>query len=165
MLAKAGVRVLGVKRIDEQRIATLDAWEEKHPKGYNVCWCGARLRSLLVTPSVVRDIRDANLLGIWQAALEDLRRADSWTFIGYSLPSEDIAIRSVLLRAMHSRRKGHVLRVRVIQREATPVCLPSDTLRRFRVFFPATVLRDSDYKTIGVEHFVRELEQDGTVDV
>jgi hypothetical protein len=42
------------------------------------------------------------LLEIWQTALEALREAETWYIIGYSLPPEDVAIRTILLRAYQS---------------------------------------------------------------
>ena len=149
-----------------QRIASLDNWESRSPRGFNVCWCGGLLRSILVTPSVVRDVRDANLLGIWAAALEDLRLADEWVFVGYSLPPEDIAIRSLLLRAWHARRRKH-LRVRVIQFECPecPECsrcpehdVPSETYQRYRLFFPPSALKEINYSREGLEYFVDGLD-------
>jgi hypothetical protein len=143
----------------KQRIASLDAWARPSPRKYNVCWCEGLLRSLLVTPSVVRDVRDANLLGIWKAALEDLRMADEWIFVGYSLPAEDISIRSLLLRAWHARRRTR-LRVKVVQfeRNAADDCTPSATFSRYRMFFPSTALKETDYSRGGVQEFIDSLE-------
>lgn len=138
-----------------QRIASLDHWERRSPLGFNVCWCNGLLRSILVTPSVVRDVRDANLLGIWGAALEDLRLADEWVMVGYSLPPEDIAIRSLLLRAQHARRKR--LRVRVVQLENPARTPRSETHARYRMFFPPAALEESHYLRDGVEPFVDSL--------
>jgi len=140
-----------------QRIAPLDNWEMRSSRGYNVCWCGGLLRSILVTPSVVRDVRDPNLLGIWAAALEDLRLADEWVFVGYSLPTEDIAIRSLLLRAWHARRRKR-LRVRVIQLESGTTTVPSETYKRYRLFFPSFALKETNYCRDGVENFVDGLD-------
>ena len=61
------------------------------------------LGTLLVAPSMIRDIRDPSLLSIWQAALEAMRIAPRWVVVGYSLPSEDLAIRSLFLRASRAR--------------------------------------------------------------
>jgi NAD-dependent SIR2 family protein deacetylase len=137
-----------------QRIATLEFWQEV--RQYNECHCGGRLRSVVVTPSVVRDIRDANLLSIWNAALEDLRRAHEWILIGYSLPSEDIAIRSLLLRAYHTRTRPSGLRIRVVQREPADQAARGASVERlrYRAFFPESHLRERDYLTGGVEPFV-----------
>lgn len=70
----------------------------------NTCHCNnAPLKSLIVAPSFERDVRDSNLLHIWKTALETLREAEEWIMIGYSLPAEDLAIKSLLVRAKNSR--------------------------------------------------------------
>lgn len=109
----------------------------------NSCDCGyGPLDSHLVAPSLVRDIRDPNLLDIWKHTQEVLRLAKTWYLIGYSFPTEDIAIRSMFLRAYHSRPKGLKPRVVVIQR--------SDESRdRYQLFFP-----DCEYVTNGWEPFL-----------
>jgi hypothetical protein len=62
--------------------------------------------------------RDANLLSVWRVALETLRSAAVWYIIGYSLPPEDIAIRSLLIQAYHARDVSPHLEV-VQQSEVT----------------------------------------------
>src|SRR5262245_62031850 len=53
----------------------------------NTCGCGHwPLQSVVMAPSFVRDIRDPNILSVWRNAFEELRVADQWYFIGYSLP-------------------------------------------------------------------------------
>jgi hypothetical protein len=72
----------------------------------NTCICGhGPIQSVIVAPSMVRLVEDPDLKTIWRSALEALRIADEWVIAGYSLPSEDIAIRSILVRAFHSRGK------------------------------------------------------------
>ncbi|TND09064.1 MAG: hypothetical protein FD123_1467 [Bacteroidetes bacterium] len=72
----------------------------------NSCHCGnGPLKSLIVAPSFERDVRDSNLLHIWKSALEAIRNADRLIIIGYSLPPEDIAIKSLLVRAKNSSGK------------------------------------------------------------
>lgn len=71
----------------------------------STCTCNHwPLGTLLVAPSMIRDIRDPNLLAIWQAALEAMRVAERWVVVGYSLPPEDLAIRSLFMRASHARK-------------------------------------------------------------
>jgi NAD-dependent SIR2 family protein deacetylase len=84
---------------------------------YNTCICShtLRLKSVLVAPSIVRDIRDANLLQIWKASTEAIRTADRIVFVGYSLPSEDLAIRSVIMRGLNGRSKRKPLKIEVAQ--------------------------------------------------
>ena len=70
----------------------------------NTCVCGhGPVRSVIVAPSMVRAIHDINLRTIWRSALEALRRGSEWIFVGYSLPPEDVAVRSILVRAFHGR--------------------------------------------------------------
>jgi hypothetical protein len=114
--------------------------------GARRCACGfGPLRHLIVAPSMVRDIRDPNLLAIWQSALEALRTADAWTVIGYSMPPEDVAIRSMLVRAYAGRRTPP--RVSVVDCGPNP-----DVEHRYRLLFPDLVFEES-----GVEGFVRGL--------
>ena len=147
----------------ETRVASLDSWDVK--REYNSCVCGGLLKSLLVTPSVVRNIRDPNLLSLWNAALEDLRCADEWIMAGYSLPSEDVAIRSLLLRAFHSRRarasgessSGKELRVRVVLFERDDPGPPNSPADAYRAFFPTENFSPADYDRRGFKTWFEEL--------
>ena len=72
------------------------------------CHCGHfPLVPVIVSPSYVRDIRNADLLYLWKNALEFLRNAKHWVVVGYSLPAEDLAIRSLLMRAYRAREAHH----------------------------------------------------------
>lgn len=85
--------------------------------GQNTCFCNShmRLKSVLVAPSTVRDIRDSNLLQIWKAAVKVISEADKLILVGYSLPAEDLAIKSIILRGLNSSKKNHKLEVDVVQ--------------------------------------------------
>jgi hypothetical protein len=77
---------------------------ERQPRPENTCHCGhGPLRHVIVAPSTVRTYRIPQVLAIWAAATEAMRTAREWIFAGYSLPSEDLAIRSLLFRAWHAR--------------------------------------------------------------
>jgi hypothetical protein len=115
----------------------------------NSCSCGhGPPQPVIVAPSMVRDIRDKNLLAIWQSALEALRTADELIIVGYSLPTKDIAIRSMFLRAC--RRPA--LTIRVIQKGAD-----QDTEKRYRFLFPKTVFPQFRFETGGLEDFIAQL--------
>jgi hypothetical protein len=58
--------------------------------------------TVALTP--VRDIRDINILSVWRSAFEELRTADHWFLIGYSMPIDDYSIRSMMIRALKSRK-------------------------------------------------------------
>ena len=100
---------------------------------WNTCDCGGSLGAQLVAPSLVRDVRDPTLLGIWKSALELMRRAEHWCFIGYSLPAEDVAIRALLLRAYHARETPP--RVTVVQ-------LGSRAQPQYELLFPGCTYHD-----------------------
>lgn len=78
------------------------------------CNCHLKLKSVIVSPSFVRDIRDSNLLQVWKASLEAIRTADKLFFIGYSLPAEDFGIKSILIRALNGRDPEQELKVTVV---------------------------------------------------
>jgi NAD-dependent SIR2 family protein deacetylase len=114
----------------------------------NTCHCRSDLRLELhiVSPSLVRDVRDANLLSIWRCAMEWMRNADRWIIAGYSLPPEDLAIRSLLLRAYATAPRGSRPAITVVQEgdEARP---------RYEVLFPGC-----DYRGEGLASFLESEE-------
>ncbi len=115
---------------------------------YNTCHCGhAPLRSVIIAPSLVRDIRDVNLLEIWKNTLELLRTATEWVIIGYSFPSEDIAIRSLFLRAYNGHEERPL--IRVIQKGEDKT-----VSSRYKLFFPNCI-----YETGGLEQFLSNVSE------
>ncbi|MBI2411940.1 MAG: hypothetical protein HYV24_01850 [Deltaproteobacteria bacterium] len=83
---------------------------------YNTCHCGNPLKVIMVAPSFEREVRDPNLLHIWKSAVQGLREADRWVMIEYSMPSEDLAIKSLLIRGLNSRRNKKDFEVEVVQK-------------------------------------------------
>lgn len=68
------------------------------------CDCTCPYTELIVTPGFVREYRNVHLLTIWREALLALALAQEWVFVGYSLPPDDIGIRTLLMRARCIRR-------------------------------------------------------------
>lgn len=113
---------------------------------HNTCHCGYwPLSAHMVAPSLVRDIRDPTLLSVWKSSLEFLREAERWYFIGYSLPAEDVAIRSLLLRAFNTRE--HPPAVSIVQ-------YGTDALPRYQLLFPGC-----SYASDGLVRFL-DLQQE-----
>jgi hypothetical protein len=111
----------------------------------NTCHClHGPLRPVIVAPSMVRQVHDANLLSIWQRALEAMRNADTWIIAGYSLPPEDLAIRSILIRA--ERAHEGPLHIQVIQKDAALAA-------RYRLLFPD----GCEFKVQEFQNYVKEL--------
>ena len=108
----------------------------------NTCHCrdDVRLELHIVSPSLVREVREANLLSVWRSALEWLRQAERWIIVGYSLPPEDLGVRSLLLRAQATARK---------KPEIIVVQPNSDAESRYRLLFP-----DCVYEKGGLEAFL-----------
>lgn len=84
----------------------------------NTCVCNnhLKLKTVLVAPSMVRDIRDSNLLQIWKASAEAIRKCDELVFIGYSMPSEDLAIQAMIMRGINGRGGRSMPKITVVQK-------------------------------------------------
>lgn len=139
------------------------AFKSKYQDGLDfasTCHCGfTPLRHIMIAPSTVRDVHDANLMEIWKAAFEALRAADKWLIIGYSLPSEDVAIRSMFLRAWHARGYSSKPAIRVIQPPPVQGAASGDqpaTMSRtevnYRLAFGSEFL---SYEPIGIEKLIQ----------
>jgi len=114
---------------------------------HNTCDCGHwPLRPVMIAPSFVRDIRDTNILSVWKSAFEELRTSDRWFIIGYSLPNDDYAIRSLIIRALKSRKK--VPQIVVYQWGNSP-----ETKARYRAFFGSSC----EYQTSGMQGFIKRV--------
>ena len=116
----------------------------------NTCVCGhGPVRPVIVAPSMVRTIKDPDLLTIWRSALEAMRVADEWIIVGYSLPPEDIAIRSILVRAHSGRgRNRKPPTIRVVQRKKD-----KQLEGRYRLLFP-----ECSFEYSGFEGFIKTLK-------
>lgn len=116
----------------------------------NTCVCGhGPVRPVIVAPSMVRTINDPDLLTIWRSALEAMRVADEWIIVGYSLPPEDIAIRSILVRAHSGRGRDRTPpSIRVVQRKKD-----EQLEGRYRLLFP-----ECSFEYSGFEGFIEKLK-------
>lgn len=61
--------------------------------------CGFRLSTLMVTPSFLKDYKNSHLGAVWNSSLRALCRSSEWIFVGYSLPADDVHIKTMLIRA------------------------------------------------------------------
>jgi len=78
--------------------------DPEHPRpNYDYCHCGVPLRNIMIAPSYVKEYGNAHLQSVWRHATKQLREADRWVFVGYSLPSDDYHIRGMLLRALSAK--------------------------------------------------------------
>lgn len=71
----------------------------------DLCDCRTKLFSLLVTPTFLKSYNNRHLGNVWASALQRLTQADEWHFVGYSLPSDDLHIRSLLIKGLGMRQR------------------------------------------------------------
>ena len=105
----------------------------------------------MIAPSLVRDIRDINILNVWKNACEELRTARHWYIIGYSLPIDDYAIRAMLIRALKSRETPPT--IHVYQQGDQP-----EIKDRYRAFLG---LGNCHFHTTGMDGFIKEVVDKG----
>ena len=84
----------------------LDDLEGPSTSDERLCYCGYHpLEAVLVAPSSTQEIANFHLRSIWMNAYQALEGAERVVISGYSLPAEDLAIRSLFHRAVDARRK------------------------------------------------------------
>ena len=124
----------------------------ERPHEFNQCHCGhAPLQSMIVAPSMVRNVQSSALLETWRNALEFLRVSDLWIIAGYSIPPEDVAIRSLFIRALNGREEWP--QILIVQRGAKV-----DLLCRLLALFP-----DCKFYADGMENFAGGLDDLGAL--
>jgi hypothetical protein len=64
------------------------------------------LEPVMVTPTQLKDLRNPHLGRIWRRAEECLRSARKVTFIGYSLPGDDLHVKYLFKRSFQTRPRG-----------------------------------------------------------
>lgn len=74
----------------------------------------AALEPVLITPTHLKDLRNHHLSLIWRAAEEALRRAHRITFIGYSLPGDDLHIKYLFKHALETRYLNEAPKIVVV---------------------------------------------------
>lgn len=79
--------------------------------------CGSpSLDRLIISPTWQKRYTATQLRHVWDLALEAIQGADALTFIGYSLPPNDVAVAQFLRRALLARPQGRPLTIRVLNR-------------------------------------------------
>lgn len=78
--------------------------------------CGATVRPVLITPTHLKDYRNPHIAHVWYEAERALRDADRATFIGYSMPDDDVEVIYLLKRGL-----GHLkpAKITVVEHAST----------------------------------------------
>ncbi|MCP3920291.1 MAG: hypothetical protein GY711_32595 [bacterium] len=90
---------------DKDRAAA-DLWKFFAHRGRRMTESVADLEPVVVTPTHLKDLRNPHLARVWRRAEELLRCARSITFIGYSLPGDDLHVKYLLKRGIEARIDG-----------------------------------------------------------
>lgn len=107
------------------------------------------LQPVMITPTHLKDLRNVHVAGVWRRAEEAVRAAGRITFIGYSLPGDDLHVKYLFKRAIETRngRPPHIVAVDLARgTKTTPV---EESYQRF---FGKNV----EYYRKGFEQFVKE---------
>jgi NAD-dependent SIR2 family protein deacetylase len=102
---------------------------------------GPILENQLLMPTFLKEISNAQLKLVWQNAAIELSEAKNLYFIGYSFPSADFELRTLL-----SRNVSHSARIFVVNMGDD-----KELLERYKKFFGK---RKVSYLGEGAEHFV-----------
>jgi len=82
----------------------------------------AELEAVLVSPTLLKTYRIAQLKQVWIDAQSALALADEWVFVGYSLPIDDMWVVAMLLRAAATQRSfKRRPKITVVDRSGEPV--------------------------------------------
>lgn len=79
--------------------------------------CGVRLSTRVATFSFDKALGFYQFHGVWEEALRQLRSANRWIFIGYSLPEADFELRHLLKTAQLAGQANRKLEIEVVLRE------------------------------------------------
>jgi hypothetical protein len=90
-------------RADVRTVTAHDGYNPGNRNLRSTCSCGFTCGALMITPTFLKSYQNRHLLNIWNAALNELARCPEWVFIGYSLPDDDIQIKTLLLKAKRMR--------------------------------------------------------------
>ena len=97
----------------------------KHPPDNECRHCHAELEGVIESPTLTKTYASSHLRSLWLSAIQELALADTWVFCGYSMPSEDAWVMTLLLRAISARadRLEHVTRSDMSDRPVVNVIL------------------------------------------
>jgi hypothetical protein len=123
-------------------------------EGYYLSEQKADLQPILITPTHLKDLRNVHIGILWRKAEEALRRAKRITFIGYSLPGDDLHIKYLFKRAIVTRHEWKKPEITVVDyAEGTNVTSVQENYMRF-------FGKDVIYYRKGFENYVKQMGND-----
>jgi NAD-dependent SIR2 family protein deacetylase len=120
-----------------------------YPQAPECPHCGVRLSARVATFSFQKALGFYQFQGVWEQALQHLRTAAEWVFIGYSLPEADFELRQLLKTAQLAGPRRRNLRIHVVV-ERSPVAE-----RRFKQFFGSAMssFHDAGFEAWSIARF------------
>ena len=113
----------------------------------------ASLEPVLITPTHIKDLRKFHLSVLWRRAEEVLRRAKQITFIGYSLPGDDLHIKYLFKHALETRNRAAAPKIVVVDyHNAAREPLGSQVEANYRRFFG-----DIEFHPNGFEQYLDDI--------
>ena len=150
---------MGLDRQGRLRKAGLSlAWSLAHDfvdglseKGIYCPDCKTRFRTVMITPTSLKDYRNPHIASLWYQAERALRQCHRVVFVGYSLPWDDVDVIYLLKRGL-----SHLSRERVTVVEWAPQPVPIDSHeagQRYQAVFG----RGLDWQPSGFVEWVKTL--------
>jgi hypothetical protein len=113
--------------------------------------CHTRFRTVMITPTSLKDYRNPHIASLWYQAERALRECHRVVFVGYSLPWDDVDVIYLLKRGL-SHLRGD--RVTVVEWASTPVAIDKHEVgQRYQAVFG----RGLDWQPRGFVDWVRKL--------
>ena len=117
----------------------MEGWNGGSPAIQNRTWTILRAtpsEPILITPTHHKNLRNVYIGMLWRRAEEVLREFKEITFIGYSLPGDDLHIKYLFKRAL-STRKSEGPPINVVDYAADPE--DSQVRRNYEGFFGKSI--------------------------
>jgi hypothetical protein len=150
---------MGVDKQGRLRKAGLAlAWSLAHDfvdgmseKGIYCPDCNTRFRTVMITPTSLKDYRNPHIASLWYQAERALRECDRAIFVGYSLPWDDVDVIYLLKRGL-SGLKGD--QITVVEWAEKPVPIEKHEVgQRYQAVFG----RGIDWQPCGFVKWVKTL--------
>lgn len=127
------------------------------PEDLSCYACGkARMDYILVHPSYLRSYDDPALQFVWGRTYEELRKAERWVLVGYSLPPADVHFRELLRDSLRDRNKKSTEVVLVTRGPSTEQSFQNAVSTYKHIF--ESKLRVWNATTNGFSDFVKALK-------
>lgn len=113
--------------------------------------CQTRFRTVMITPTSLKDYRNPHIASLWYQAERALRESDRAVFVGYSLPWDDVDVIYLLKRGL-----AHLdgARITVVEYAKKPVPIANHEVgQRYQAIFG----RGIDWQPIGFGPWVKTL--------